>query len=156
MGGQGADQSGELRRLEKVRHSRIHRRAVRSGVVSDSRTFYAVSRALQEAWNRDADWHKSRFTQRSHFEPLRRHAARYGRERARVRADRARSRLSRVRLFDEVEQSESDDRRLSFACRAVKRRRSGLELSNSSWRNGSRRRRRRANQKRDWNRFTAL
>src|SRR2546426_784404 len=84
---------------------------------------------VKDAWNRDAHRDESRLAQRSDPEPIRRHTARNGRERARVRADRARPRLSRVRLFDEIEQPESDDRGVSITRRAVRRRRPGLELS---------------------------
>src|SRR5205823_12580451 len=79
-----------------------------------------AGRALQKARNRDADWHESRFTQRSHFESLRRYTTWDGGERARIRADRARPRLSRFRFLDESQQPEGDDRSVSAARCAIK------------------------------------
>src|SRR6267143_1252477 len=86
---------------------------------------------------------------------IRRHPARDGGERARVRPDRARFGLSRVRLFDEGEQSENHDRSVSVAGRATERARPGLELPGPSRCHRSGGRRRRADQERDRNRFAA-
>ncbi len=111
--------------------------------------------ALQGTRPRHAHRDESRFAQRSHHEPLRRHAARDGGERARVCSHRARSGLSRLRLLDEIEQPEGDDQRLPFARRAARRGGRGLELSHPSRRDRSGRGRRRAHQERDRHRLVA-
>ena len=49
VGREGADQSRQLRRLEKVRDHRIHRRAIRRGAGADSRALHAAGEALPGA-----------------------------------------------------------------------------------------------------------
>ena len=155
MGGENPRESRQLRGFEKVRGEGIHRRRLRSGTGAHPRTVFAAGEVLQGAWPRNADRHESRFAERPHHEPLRRHAARHGRERAGVCPHRARSRISRVRLLDEVEQPEGDDSGLPHARRAARCGGGGLELPDSPRRDRGRRWRGWAHQVRHRNRLAA-
>src|SRR5580704_6805492 len=135
MGGQSANQPGQLRRFQEIRHSRIHRRTVRWRVESDSRAVFTARRSVQEAWNRHAHRNKSRLAFRPHPESVRGHAAWNGGKRARVRKDRARYGLSRFHFLDESEQSEDHDRGVSVARCAIELAWVRLELSTSPGRN---------------------
>ena len=100
--------------------------------------------------------HQPRLVERPHHEPVWRHAAGHGRERAGICAHRAQARFSQLQVLDEVEQPESDDRMLPPPRRATERAGRGLELSDPSRRDRSRRRRRWQNQIRHWHRLSAL
>src|SRR5580704_16152116 len=128
MGGQSANQPGQLRRFQEIRHSRIHRRTVRWRVESDSRAIFTARRSVQEAWNRHAHRNKSRLAFRPHPESVRGHAAWNG-------GKRARAGLSRFHLLDESKQSEDHDRSVSVARRTIERSWARLELSTAPRRN---------------------
>src|SRR5207248_4798540 len=109
----------QLRRLEEIPHSRIFGRTIRGRVESNPGAVYATCRSLQKAWSCHADRDQPWLAQRSHSKSIRRYAARDGRERARVRPNRARFGLARVRIFNESEQSENHDCRLSIVGGAI-------------------------------------
>ena len=101
MGRESARQPGQLRRQEEVRGARIHAmsstpRNSRASASSSAlvRRCKELGRAMRIGTNHGS-------LSRPHHEPLRRHAARHGRERARVRPHRPRRGLPRLRLLDE-------------------------------------------------------
>ena len=81
--------------------------------------FTPLVKLCKELGPRHAHRHQPRLAERPHHEPLRRLAARHGRERAGVRPHRAQARLPQLQVLDEVEQPEGHDRVLPVAGRAA-------------------------------------
>ena len=118
---------------KKFADPRIHAtRSTRRNSSGSTRQFSPLVRAVQGARAGDADRDESRVAVRPDHEPLRRHAARHGRERAGVRPHRAARRLPRVRVLDEGEQPEGDDRGLPPAGRAAGRARARTGTTRST------------------------
>ena len=101
---EGADQPRQLRRQEALRAARVRRRRVRGRDRARAGALPPAGEAPQAARPRAPHRHEPRLALRPHPEPLRRHAARHGRERARVpRRLRGRG-LLRSRVQHEGEQ----------------------------------------------------
>ena len=152
----GARQPRQLRRLQKIRCPRIHRRAIRRRVGSHRGRVRAARRGVQNAQPSTAYRHQPRFAKRPHNEPLRRHAAGHGGERSGVRPHRARSRLPQFQVLDEIQQPEGDDRVLPTVSRALGQAGGGLELSAAPGCHRGRRRRGWPHQERDRHRLAAV
>ena len=70
VGGDGAHQSRQLRRLQEVCRQGIHRRAIRRRTGAHRGEVHAAGAALQGAGPRAAHRHQPRLAERPHHEPL--------------------------------------------------------------------------------------
>ena len=107
---EGPREPRQLRRQEKVRRTRIHRRRIRHRDPTPARRVLAARETCQDPRPRAAHRHEPRVALRPHHEPFRRLAGRHGAVRARVHPHLRKPRFPRHRALHEVVEPEGHDR----------------------------------------------